>query len=51
MASYQVNKNLDIRLNLYNVFDKYYYQTIGSTQDNNHFGAPRNFLLTAKYTF
>lgn len=51
MASYQASKNLELRLNLYNVFDKYYYQAIGSTQDNNHFGAPRNFLVTAKYTF
>ncbi len=51
MASYRVSKNLDLRLNLNNVFDKYYYQTIGSTQDNNHFGAPRNFLITATYRF
>lgn len=51
VVSYQASRNLDLRLNVYNVFDKYYYQAIGSTQDNNHFGAPRSFLLTAKYTF
>lgn len=51
VVSYQANRHLDLRLNVYNVLDKYYYQTIGSTQDNNHFGAPRSFLLTAKYTF
>lgn len=51
VISYQANRNLDLRLNVYNIFDKYYYQTIGSTQDNNHFGAPRSVLLTAKYTF
>lgn len=51
MASYKVSEHLDLRLNIYNIFDKYYYQTIGSTQDNNHFGSPRNFLVTAKYSF
>ncbi|MFY4259648.1 TonB-dependent siderophore receptor [Achromobacter xylosoxidans] len=51
VVSYQASRNLDLRLNVYNIFDKYYYQAIGSTQDNNHFGAPRSFLLTAKYTF
>ncbi|VGO07608.1 TonB-dependent siderophore receptor [plant metagenome] len=51
VVAYQASANLDLRLNVYNLFDKYYYQAIGSTQDNNHFGAPRSFLLTAKYTF
>ena len=51
MASYQFSRQLDIRLNINNLTDKYYYQAIGSTQDNNHFGAPRNVLLTARYRF
>ncbi|THU05088.1 TonB-dependent siderophore receptor [Lampropedia puyangensis] len=51
MAAWQVSRNLDIRLNLNNIFDKTYYQNIGSTQDNNHFGAPRNALITARYQF
>ncbi len=51
VVAYRASQNLDLRLNVYNLFDKYYYQAIGSTQDNNHFGAPRAFLLTAKYTF
>ncbi|MDC2862956.1 TonB-dependent siderophore receptor [Delftia sp. DT-2] len=51
MASYQFSRQLDIRLNVSNLTDKYYYQAIGSTQDNNHFGAPRNVLLTARYRF
>nr|WP_232245935.1 TonB-dependent receptor [Delftia acidovorans] len=51
MASYQFSRQLDIRLNIHNLTDKYYYQAIGSTQDNNHFGAPRNVLLTARYRF
>jgi outer membrane receptor for ferric coprogen and ferric-rhodotorulic acid len=51
MLSYQFSPQLDLRLNVYNITDKYYYQALGSTQDNNHFGAPRNALLTARYRF
>jgi len=51
VVAYRASPNLDLRLNVYNLFDKYYYQAIGSNQDNNHFGAPRSFLLTAKYAF
>lgn len=51
MASYQYSPQMDIRMNVNNLTDKYYYQAIGSTQDNNHFGAPRNVLLTARYRF
>ncbi|CAB3700709.1 Ferric-pseudobactin BN7/BN8 receptor [Achromobacter deleyi] len=51
VVAYRASPQLDLRLNVYNLFDKYYYQAIGSTQDNNHFGTPRSFLLTARYTF
>jgi outer membrane receptor for ferric coprogen and ferric-rhodotorulic acid len=51
MLSYQLSPQLDLRLNVYNITDKYYYQALGSTQDNNHFGAPRNALLSARYRF
>ena len=51
MASWQASRQLSLQLNVYNVFDKYYYQAVGSTQDNNHFGAPVNVLLSAKYAF
>lgn len=51
MASYQASRQWSLQLNVNNVFDKYYYQAVGSTQDNNHFGAPVNVLLSAKYSF
>ena len=51
MASYQASRQLSLQLNVYNVFDKYYYQAVGSPQDNNHFGAPLNVLLSARYAF
>lgn len=45
MAGWSVNPKLDVRLNISNLFDKYYYQSIGG------FGEPRKFKLTAKYSF
>jgi outer membrane receptor for ferric coprogen and ferric-rhodotorulic acid len=49
--AYQLNPEVDLALNVNNVFDKRYYipgfNTAGS---NNNYGAPRNFLFTVKYT-
>ena len=50
-AGYAVNKQLDLSLNVNNLFDRKYYSSIGSTTDANFFGEPRNFLLTARYKF
>ncbi|ENO86467.1 TonB-dependent siderophore receptor [Thauera linaloolentis] len=50
-ASYAVTRQLDLSLNVNNLFDRKYYSTIGSYSDANFFGDPRNFLLTAKYRF
>ncbi|MEG0632412.1 MAG: TonB-dependent siderophore receptor [Pseudomonas sp.] len=54
MAGYQVNKHLDTQLNINNVFDKKYYQGIASNSTwspYDVFGDPRNFTVTAKYSF
>ncbi|MDY0831249.1 TonB-dependent siderophore receptor [Pseudomonas sp. SED1] len=54
MAGYQVTKNLDTQLNVNNVFDKKYYQGIASNSTwspYDVYGDPRNFTVTAKYTF
>lgn len=50
-ASYDVDRNLQLGLNLNNVFDKYYYASILSTTGGNVVGEPRNFAVTARYTF
>jgi outer membrane receptor for ferric coprogen and ferric-rhodotorulic acid len=50
-AAYQVNRNWDLRFNVSNLFDKNYYQTIGSVDSGNAFGEPRNFFVTANYKF
>ncbi|WP_122846449.1 TonB-dependent siderophore receptor [Pseudomonas viridiflava] len=54
MAGYQVNKHLDLQLNANNVFDRVYYAAIGTSSvwgSTDTYGDPRNFTLTAKYTF
>ncbi|TFY88823.1 TonB-dependent siderophore receptor [Pseudomonas kairouanensis] len=54
MAGYQVTKNLDTQLNINNLFDKKYYQGIASNSTwspYDVYGDPRNFTVTAKYTF
>ncbi|MBS7777114.1 TonB-dependent receptor [Acidovorax sp. CCYZU-2555] len=51
MVAWQATPNLDLRLNVANLFDKHYYESIGSTLNGNGFGAPRNWLLTANYRF
>jgi outer-membrane receptor for ferric coprogen and ferric-rhodotorulic acid len=49
-GSYLFDEHLEVRLNINNLFDKHYYRSIGWTTGGNVFGAPRNVMLTAKYT-
>lgn len=53
MAGYQLTRNLDLQLNANNVFDRRYYTSISQSVDygGDTFGAPRNLMLTAKYSF
>jgi len=53
MAGYQVSQHLDLQLNANNIFDRKYYSSISESVDygGDTFGDPRNFMLTAKYSF
>lgn len=53
MLGYKVSEQLDVRLNVNNLFDKKYYQSINSNTWNafNVYGDPRNAMLSAKYSF
>ncbi len=46
MAKYQINKDMDVRINLTNLFDKEYKQSV-----YNVYGDPRNFTATFTYKF
>ena len=51
MASYPVNKHLDLQLNLYNLFDKDYVAAINKSGYRYTPGAPRSAMLTANFRF
>ncbi|MDR0701745.1 MAG: TonB-dependent siderophore receptor [Azoarcus sp.] len=52
MAGYRFGKELDIQLNINNLFDKTYYRSISSsTNGASVYGEPRSIMLTAKYNF
>ncbi|MBD9485565.1 TonB-dependent siderophore receptor [Pseudomonas sp. PDM14] len=54
MAGYEINKNLDLQLNANNIFDREYYSAIGYDVvwgSTDTYGDPRNYMLTAKYSF
>jgi len=51
MASYQFNKNLDVRLNVYNLGDKEYAASINKSGYRYTPGAPRWASLTANWRF
>lgn len=49
MARYEVSKNLSVSLNLNNALNKQYFSTISNNYGT--YGAPRNFMVSAKYRF
>ncbi|MFJ1299220.1 TonB-dependent siderophore receptor [Pseudomonadota bacterium AL_CKDN230030165-1A_HGKHYDSX7] len=50
-VGYQINKNWSAALNVNNLFDKTYYQTIGAPGWGSFYGEPRSATLTVRGTF
>lgn len=50
-VGYRVNRQLSLRLNVNNVFDRDYYQFVGWTTGGNVIGTPRNATLTMNYRY
>ncbi|MET3652375.1 catecholate siderophore receptor Fiu [Dyella japonica] len=50
-ASYPINKNFDLRLNLYNLFDKDYVAAINKSGYRYTPGTPRSAMITANVRF
>jgi outer-membrane receptor for ferric coprogen and ferric-rhodotorulic acid len=48
---YRIDPKWSVALNIDNVFDERYYQTITSTYYGNWYGAPRNFTLSLRGQF
>ncbi|MDZ4355512.1 MAG: TonB-dependent receptor, partial [Variovorax sp.] len=51
MASYRINKNIDIQLNIANVFDKQYAAAINKSGYRYTPGIPRSARITANFAF
>ncbi len=51
MASYRLTKNLDIQLNVYNLFDKQYVASINKSGYRYLPGIPRSARITANFAF
>ena len=50
-AQYRLNKYWSANLNVNNIFDKKYYQTVGGAAGQNWYGEPRNFLVSMRYSY
>ncbi|WP_020168332.1 MULTISPECIES: catecholate siderophore receptor Fiu [Methylotenera] len=51
MVAYAVNKNLNLRLNVYNLFDKEYVETLNNGGGRVRLGTPRSAMMTAEFVF
>lgn len=51
MAAYKVNKNTNLRLNVYNVFDEEYISTLNNSGARMTLGAPISAAITAEFSF
>lgn len=51
MAAYKLNKNTNLRLNVYNLFDEEYISTLNNSGARMTLGTPRSAMLSANFTF
>ncbi|MNZ20754.1 Ferric-pseudobactin receptor precursor [compost metagenome] len=51
LVDYKLDEHWDLTLNGNNLFDKKYYQTVGTSTYGNYYGDPRNFMLTLRGTY
>ncbi|MFD2644194.1 TonB-dependent siderophore receptor [Pseudomonas japonica] len=50
-VEYRIDQNWSATLNANNLLDKRYYQTVGTSDNGNFYGEPRNFVLTVRSRF
>ena len=51
MVGYEINKNVSIQLNLYNLADKFYLARVNKAGNRLVMGTPRSGLVTANFKF
>ncbi|MFC4308026.1 hypothetical protein ACFPN2_02930 [Steroidobacter flavus] len=50
-VAYQIDRHWNAALNLNNLTDRTYYQTVNDVQFGNWYGEPRNYMLTVRASF
>lgn len=48
---YDVNKNVNLSVNIENIFDRTYYSQTGTIESNSYYGNPRNMMFTMRTNF
>ncbi|MOA39836.1 Catecholate siderophore receptor Fiu precursor [compost metagenome] len=51
MAAYRLNKNVNLRLNVYNLFDEEYIESLNNSGARMRLGAPRSAMFTTEFSF
>lgn len=51
MVAYKISKQVNLRLNMYNLFDEEYFDTLNNGGGRVKYGLPRSAMLTAEFTF
>lgn len=51
MAAYKLSKKVNLRLNVYNLFDEEYISTLNNSGARMTLGTPRSAMLSANFTF
>lgn len=51
MAAYRLNKNVNLRLNVYNLFDEEYISTLNNSGARMVLGTPRAAMMTTEFSF
>ena len=50
-VGYDVTKNVNLSVNVENIFDRFYYSQIGTVENNTYYGNPRNVMFTMRTNF
>lgn len=51
VTEYRLDPRWTLTLNVNNLFDRWYYRTVGSASTGNYYGEPRNVMLTLRGRF
>jgi len=48
---YDLSKNVNLSVNVENLFDRKYYSQTGTIESNTYFGNPRNLMFSVRTSF